>query len=488
MTRASQVFRCAAIALVAASLALSCATTPKSSVTPDEKLIAQGQSSWNSKGPESARPYWSELQDGAVRKTYVGYIDTYAELMKGLDDAAAVGIDDQSRFLTAFESAEKTYSSFPGELKLPEEAKTKAVRIAADRARALLDAKKPQAARELAQSALSAFGESTELTALEKEAEILIASQKSEGEADAALSKARGRDDFYAKIGGYQDAIAAYAKAGSSLSENAKGAGATDSKAVAAQSARLEKKGQDARIEMERRLRERQYSFKDRIGEEFAKVPAGDKLGSMSLDEILAYQEGIKANVEKDYQEMKDFGEKFPAVIDKDMLKEVEDQKDALDQRIAQVQAEIRTAKDIASRGKTVMPVMIGLFNPVPGDKKGDQKSRPAVFRGTSRGGSDYWWGMAAIPKGTLNDLVVSVNGDRTVRVFAENTKSGARIGEKGVKDIVNKGYKVGNMWPVLNAGSQLASGNYFFEVQGGKTADYDGEVVIYSSYIARVR
>jgi hypothetical protein len=488
MTRVIRALRRAAIALVAASIALSCATAPKSAAAPDEKLIAQGQGSWNSKGPESARQYWSLLQDAATKNIYVGYIDSYAAYLKGLDDEAATGMDDQPRFLAAFERSEKAYSSFPSELKLPEEAKTKAQRTAADRARALLDAKKPQSARELAQSALSAFGESTELAAIEKEAETLIASQKREAEADAVLSKARGRDDFYAKIDGYQEAIAAYSKADSSLAENAKDIGASDTKAVAAQSARLEKKAQDARIEMERKLRERQYSFKDRIGEEFARVPEGDKLGSMSLDEILAYQEGIKANVEKDYQEMKEFGQRFPSVIDKDMLKEVEAQRDALDQRIAQVQAEIRTAKDIASRGKTVMPVMIGLFNPVPGDKKGDQKSRPAAFRGTSRGGSDYWWGMAAIPKGTLNDLVVSVSGDRTVRVFAENTKSGTRIGEKGVKDIVNKGYKVGNMWPVLNAGNQLASGNYFFEIQEGKKADYEGEIVIYNSFIARVR
>jgi len=486
MIRTFRIFRGAAIALFAASLALSCATTGKNAVTPDEKLIAQGRSSWNAKGPDDARQYWSGLQDVAVKNTYVGYIDAYDGMMKDLDDSGAAAISDQAGFLASFNRAEKAYPAFPGDLKLPGEAKDKADRIAADRSRALLDAGKTAQARELAQSALSTFGDSAELASLVKEAETLIAVQRSEGDADSMLAKARNREDFDAKIAGYQDAIAAYSKAGSPLSDQA--GGPSGSKATEAASARLEKKAQDARIEMERRLRERQYSFKDRIGAEFARVPEGDKLGSMSLDEILAFQEETKANVEKDYQEMKDFNEKFPAVIDKDMLKDVEDQRNVLDQHIAQVQAEIKTAKDIASRGKTVMPVMIGLFNPVPGDKKGDQKSRPAIFRGTSGGGSDYWWGMAAIPKGTLNDLVVSVSGDRDVRVFAENTKSGTLAGPKGVKDIVNKGYKVGNMWPVLNAGGQLTSGNYFFEIQAGKKADYEGEIVIYSSFIARMR
>jgi hypothetical protein len=479
----------AALVALVAMLALSCASTPRQGAqTPDERLIAKGQDSWNSKGPEAARQYWSALTDAASKKAYLGYIDRHAKLVSDLDAAAAMGVGDPARLAEAFDGAEKSFSSFPTGLKLPSDTKAKAVAAASDRARALIEARKIPQARELAQSALSAFGDSKELAAVAIEAETLLYSQKDEAGADAVLAKARGREDFYAKIDGYQDAIAAYAKVKTDLADRAVAIGASDSKAVAAASGRLEKKRQDARIEMERRLRERQYSFKDRIGEEFARVPEGDRLGSMSLEEILAYQEGIKSSVEKDYQEMKDFGDKFPAVIDKDMLKDVEDQKDALDKRIAQVQAEIRTAKDIASRGKTVMPVMIGLFNPQPGGRQSDQKSRPAAFRGKTSNGPDYWWGMAAIPKGTMNDLVIEVSDGRTVRAFAENTKSGALIGEPGVKDIVNRGYKMGSMWPVLNAGNQLGSGNYFFEVQGGAKPSYEGEVVIYSSFIARMR
>jgi hypothetical protein len=95
---------------------------------------------------------------------------------------------------------------------------------------------------------------------------------------------------------------------------------------------------------------------------------------------------------------------------------------------------------------------------------------------------------MEEIAKGAMNDLVVTVNDERTVRVFADNTKSGSRVGQAGVKDLVNRSYKLGSSWPVLNAGAQLPSTLYYVEVQEGKKASYEGEIVIYSSFIARQR
>ena len=51
-----------------------------------------------------------------------------------------------------------------------------------------------------------------------------------------------------------------------------------------------------------------------------------------------------------------------------------------------------------------------------------------------------------------------------------------------------NRTYKVGNSCPLLNGGGQLPSNKYFFEVQEGKTNEYEGEVVVYSSFIMRMR
>jgi hypothetical protein len=482
-----------AVVLIAATMVFSCQTAPQGATKnvqalPDDKLITRGRDAWNKKEPEAARESWNQIQDAATRAKYVGYIDAYAGLNNDLDAAAAAKIEEQAKFDAAYGRARKALDSFPPELKISPELRDKAAKTAADRVRALLDARRTSSARELAQSAVNDYGDVYQLPLMLKEADLLLTAQRSTGKADETLEKARSEEEFYTKIGLYESAAASYAKAESALLESAQREGVSETAAVSAESARIKKKRQDSRIEMERRLRERQYSFKDRIGEEFARVPEGDKVGTMTKEEMLAFESEKKANIEKEYQELKLFHERFPAVIDSAMLAEVDAQRKELETRIARVEAEIRTAKEIASRGKPVSPLLIGLFNPQPGTKGNDQKSRPAVFRGATRGGPEYWWGMEEIAKGAMNDLVVTVGDERTIRVFAENTKSGSLIGKNGIKDLVNRSYKVGKSWPVLNAGAQLPSGLYFIEVQEGKQAAYQGEVVIYSSFIARQR
>jgi hypothetical protein len=257
---------------------------------------------------------------------------------------------------------------------------------------------------------------------------------------------------------------------------------------VVRDASRLRKKRQDLAVEREKLLREQAYLYRERIGEEFARVPEKDKVGAMTLEELLSHQESVKASVEAAYDEMTRFAERYPQAADAEMMAEIEEQKKDLDAKIAQVNAEIRTAKEIASRGKVVMPIMIGLFNPQPGTTAEAKKSRPAIFQAKGARDNEYWWGMVSIPKLTMNDLVVTVNDSRTVRVFADNTKSGTLIEKNKMKDLVNRGYKVGNSWPVLNAGQQLATDKYFFEIQKGKTPNYEGEVVVYSSFIMRMR
>jgi hypothetical protein len=235
--------------------------------------------------------------------------------------------------------------------------------------------------------------------------------------------------------------------------------------------------------------------YRDRIGEEFARVPDEDKVGNMSLEELLEHQQSVKAGVEKAYQEMLRFAARYPEVADPEFMAKIDEQKKDLDAKIEQVNAEIRIAqenaaraRELASRGKVVIPVIIGLFNPEAGDTAEAKKSRPAVFRATGVGGDEYWWGMVAIPRGTMNDLVITVSDGREVRVFGENTKSGTLIQRRKMKDLVNRGYRMGNSWPVLNAGAQLPTEKYFFEIQQGKTSSYEGEVVVYDSFVVRMR
>jgi hypothetical protein len=485
-----KMFAAVQAAAAAALLLASCATFEGSAAkaTPDEKAISRGTTAWNQKGPAAAKPFWNEIKDKTARETYTGYVDAFNSGSKYLTEAESAKAGDDARILASFEKAQKAFADLPKELELPDETRASGIAIAEGRMRSLISADKLSKARELGKAAVRTFGSSEAIEAMNAEVDVISASRKREADADAVLDKAREAVDFDAKIAGIDTATGAYARAESLLAGDASKANVSKIQSVVREASKLRKKRQDLLVEREKLLREQAYLYKERIGEEFARVPDKDKVGNMTLEELLKHQESVKANVEMAYDEMNRFAARYPQVADPEMMAEIEEQKKDLDVKIAQVNAEIRTAKEIASRGKVVMPIMIGLFNPQPGTAAEAKKSRPAVFQAKGVKENDYWWGMVSIPKGTMNDLVVTVNDSRAVRVFRDNTKSGTLIEKSKMKDLVNRGYKIGNSWPVLNAGEQLTTDKYFFEVQKGKTPSYEGEVVVYSSFIMRMR
>jgi hypothetical protein len=479
----------AALAAVVMLLA-SCASFSGSAAkaTPDEKAIDRGTVAWNQKSPSAAKPFWSEIKDETARKTYTGYVDAFDSGSKYLAQAETAKAGDEVRILAALEKAQKVFAGIPEDLHLPAETRASGIAIAEGRMRSLIGADRLSKAKELGRATVRTFGGSEAIDSMNAEIDVVSASRKREADADAVLGRVGEAADFDGKIAALDTAAGAYSKAETLLASDASKAGVSKSQSVAREATKLRKKRQDLAVEREKLLREQAYLYRERIGEEFARVPDQDKVGNMTLEELLKHQESVKANVEAAYDEMKQFAARYPQVADPEMMVEIEEQKKDLDGKIAQVNAEIRTAKEIASRGKVVMPIMIGLFNPQPGTSAEAKKSRPAVFRAKGIKDDEYWWGMVSIPKGTMNDLVVTVNDSRVVRVFADNTKSGTLIEKNKMKDLVNRGYKVGNSWPVLNAGEQLTTDKYFFEIQKGKTPSYDGEVVVYSSFIMRMR
>ncbi len=477
-----------AAAAVAVLLLASCATLgdrgPK--LTPDEKAIASGVTAWNDEGPSAAMPFWNTIHDEAARSTYTGYFDRYDAGVKNLADAEAAAPGDEARILASYEKARAAFAGIPEALAIPDEILASGSSLAEGRMRAFIAADKLTAARALGKGAVETFGGTDAIAAMDSEIGVILRSREREAEADADLSKARSEQTFDGKVGSFEAAAAAFSRAETLLAGEARTGGVSATPAVAREAARLRRKRQDVAIEREKLLRDQAYALKERIGEEFARVPANT--GELTLEEVLAHQESVKAGVERAYEEMTRFAERYPRAVDPGMLSEVEEQKKVLDAKIVQVNAEIRTAKEIASRGRVVMPVMIGLFNPQPGGTAEDRKSRPAVFRATGAKESEYWWGMVSIPRGAMNDLVITVSDSRVVRVFTDNTRSGSLIEKQKMKDLVSRASRIGTSWPVLNAGSQLATDKYFFEIQPGKTGSYEGDVVVYSSFITRVR
>ncbi len=493
-----------AVAVAAGLLLASCATVddPARKETPDQKAIARGTAAWNQKGPSAARPYWNEIKDKTTRATYTGYVDAFDSGSRHLAEAQSAKAGDEARILASYEKAQQAFAGLPEDLELPDETRANGLAIAEGRMRGLIAANKLPKAQELGRTAVRTFGDSeaidsmnAEIDSMKAEIEVISASRQREAGADAVQGKAREAADFDGKIAGIEAAAGAYARAGTLLADDAAKARVSKSQGIAQEASRLRKKRQDLLVEKERLVREQAYVYRARIGEEFARVPDRGKVGNMTLEELLEHQKSVKAGVEAAYDDMTRFAARYPQAADPEMMAEVEEQKKDLDAKIAQVNAEIRVAeenaaraREIASRGKVVMPIMIGLFNPQPGSSAEARKSRPAVFLAKGAKGDEYWWGMVSIPKGSMNDLVITVNDGRTVRVFNDNTKSGTLIKKNEMKDLVNRGYRVGNSWPVLNAGDQLTTDKYFFEIQKGRTPGYEGEVVVYSSFIVRMR
>jgi len=483
-----------AVAAAAVMLLASCGTFgPRSKATRDEEAIAGGTAAWNQKGPAAAKPYWDEIEDQTVLATYTGYLQSFDSGSEYLAEARSAG--DEARALASYEKAQGLLAGLPEDLEIPAETRSSGLAIAEGRMRSLITANELSKARELGGTAVRTFGASQAIDAMNAEIDVVSASRKRETGADAERNQAREVVDFDAKIAALETATRAYARAGTQLADDAAKARVSESPGVAGAAARLRRKRQDLAVEREKLLREQAYAYKDRIGEEFARVPDKDKVGNMTLEELLEHQESVKAGVEAAYQELTQFAARYPEVADAEFTAQVEEQKKDLDAKIEQVNAEIRTAqenarraKELASRGKVVMPIMIGLFNPEPGSSAEAKKSRPAVFRATGVEGDEYWWGMIAIPRGTMNDLVITVSDSRQVRVFGENTESGRLIERRKMEDLVNRGYRMGNSWPVLNAGAQLPTDKYFFQIQQGKTPTYEGEVVVYESFIVRMR
>jgi hypothetical protein len=471
---------------VLAVMLASCATMGGGSA--DDKAIARGVKAWNEREPAAAAAYWSDIRSKEMNKKYQNYITLYNAGATALTDSDGIKASNEPKLLTACNTAIDKFLAIDPALKLPPDICKKGSVLSAGRISALLATEKLTAARNLYASALKVYGDGDELSSASREIDMVSSILTKKSALNNQAAKARAVEGFDDKIAAYDAALAAYSAAENDIISAANKSNVVKAAGVSANIRSFKKAHQDVSIERESEIRERAYDYKNRIGEEFARTPDKGKNGSMSLEEILSHYQSVKENIDKISREFLDFAARYPNDIGQDILDDINDQKKDLENKISQVNAEIRTAKEIASRGKVVMPIMIGLFNPDPGSTAESKKSRPAKFSADDAKKDEYWWGMISIPKNQMNDLVITLKDNRTVRVFSENTKSGKLIKKNNMKDLVNRGYKVGNSWPVLNAGSQLTSDKYFFEVQKGKTENYEGEVVVYSSFIVRMR
>ncbi len=315
------------------------------------------------------------------------------------------------------------------------------------------------------------LGAAARLARVGSEAAIALVARATEAEraADADFDYARaGRGKDPATTagkaqGGFEEAGRLYRDAQVWIPDADADARRADAKAGAAEQTRR------------RLIKDSLLSFPDRMGEVFARAPS--EPNRLSDQQLLAYNAETAAIISGGIADFDKFVAEYPGILDPATVERLRDSASGLSVRFARIEATIKAVKD---RGKPLIPLIIGIFNPQPGDP---MRSRPAAFSGSLAGGSDWWWGIADIPKGLAQDLVVTMSDSRPVRVYAAG--SGAR---RPASDLVNPLFKIGNSWPVLNAGARLDDGVFHIEVGPFQGERYSGEAVVYKSFMTRTR
>ncbi|MBO4404423.1 MAG: hypothetical protein J5780_03730, partial [Treponema sp.] len=456
----------ALLASLLALLAVSCLST---NAEDEDPAVGRGIRAWNVREPEAARAYWVEIEDSAKQKKYLNYITLYNAGNEALEATDGVKASNEARLLSLCNTALTKFSAIDSALEIPADVKEKGANLTAARVDGLLAAGKVAEARKMHKTAVKVYGSNDALAKAEKQISVCDAIAAKKANLLSQAEKANEIEDFEEKVAAYKNVIAKCSAAETEVNSLANNSGVGATNGVATNVRSFKKVRQDISVQLEGVYRDKVYDYKDKIGEEFARQPSGTgsgKNGEFTLDEILAHYESVDKNIDTIYAELTDFAEKHKTNVSQDIVDDVAKQKDDLRAKIKQIKKEIADRNEILSRGKTVMPLMIGLFNPAPGSTKANQKSRPAKFAASKQKDSEYWWGMVSIKKGEMNDLVITMKDNRNVRVFNQNTHSGKDIEKKGLKDLVSKANKVGNSWPVLNAAKALGSDKYFFEVQ----------------------
>lgn len=481
--------------MVAAASALILSACVSSGVEKDkDPAVGKGVTAWNSsKGPKSAAAYWEEIADPAKKKTYLNYVTLYEAGVDALDSTDGVKASNESKLLSACNTALNKFKELDPDLKLPEYVSKKGADLAAGRIDKLLASGKISEAEKMQKNAVKVYGSLHEsLVASEKEVTLCKQINGKKEKIAAQAAKISEMNDFDEKVAAYDAILNQYNTEAAAVSSLIKTSEVGTMAGVAATEKAFRKVKQDIAVQRESVFRDEVYNYKEKIGEIFAReLPEGTgsgRNGALTNQDILNHYNQVQSDIDATYEELLAFASKHKQDVGQDIIDDVSTQKQTLKEKIAQVNKEIAHEKEVASRGKTVMPLMIGLFNADPNSSASNKKSRPAKFSSKGAKKDEYWWGMVSIPKGQMNDLVITLKDNRTVRVFNQNTKSGKLIEKNNLQDLVSRSSRVGNSWPVLNAGAQLTGTNYYFEVQKGKTDSYSGEVVVYSSFITRMR
>jgi hypothetical protein len=421
--------------VVASTLIYSCAVLPDRS---SASIVEEGSRLFSEGRVLEAEASWARLLDPAMREEYRSFAAAYAAFDEAVAAAEKALASGDPAAAIAAASAAGSLPAAPAAVGTPDprDAAARLSRVSAKAGAALA-----------------------------------LRAAKVESEADERLAKAQSGampdrvEAASEALGGFTEAARLYRDAKVWVPQAEADAKRASTKASGAE-------------ELQRTLlRESLLSFPDRMGAVFARSPEDPK----KLDDkaLLAFNAETASLIQGGIEEFDRIVSENPGLIDQATAERLRLSASSLSPRFARMEGAIKSTKN---RGRPVMPLIVGIFNPQPGDP---QRSRPGNFGGGRVSGSDWWWGIADIPKGLAQDLVVTMSDSRPVRVYAAGKGSG---GGKTASDLVNPLFKVGNSWPVLNAGERLENGVFHIEVGPGSVSGYSGEAVVYKSFVTRTR
>jgi hypothetical protein len=422
---------------IAATLCSSCATKAPPPPTQDE-IVRDGAIQFSEGRIDEAERTWTGIPDATLRQSYVSFVTAYRNLDTAIGGAEKALSEAKPEDAIVAVKDTKEPPKAPGEVGSadPRELKSRIAKIGGQAGSALVE----RAAKE------------------EKAADTRIASARSSKAREGAVLAAQSAD-------GYETAHKLFLAASDWIPETSASAARTESKAKSAEVLHLAL------------LKEALLLFPNRMGEVFARTPSStERIDDKAL---LSFAAETQSMISGGISDFEDTIAKYPELLDQVTVDRLRSSARGLAARFARIEAAIKAVKD---RGKPVMPIIIGIFNPEPDDP---QRSRPASFSGSSAGGAEWWWGIADIPKGVAQDLVVTMSDPRPVRIYAAGL---GPDGKRPSSDLVNPLFRVGNSWPVLNAGVRLNDGVFHIEVGPGRTDSYSGVAVVYKSFMMRTR
>ena len=167
------------IILVALAVTVVSCVSTKDAIDSDP-AVGKGVSAWNTREPAAASAYWEGIKDAAKRDKWLNYVKLFEDGKKALDSTDAIKASNESRLLSACNTALTKFSGLDASLELPGDVREKGANLTAQRVDKLLASEKISDAKKMYNTAVDVYGSNDALATVGKEIDVVsvISSEK----------------------------------------------------------------------------------------------------------------------------------------------------------------------------------------------------------------------------------------------------------------------------------------------------------------------